>query len=74
MFGNPGYSIYMVYIVMTYDNGVDFICSDIIQKRCNNSSADVAFVQRACIKQEVGFAGKLSEYCLTVAHVKAGDD
>ncbi|GAI10877.1 unnamed protein product [marine sediment metagenome] len=62
----------MVYITMAYDNGVDFIYSAIIQKGTDNPLADIAVVQRAGVKQDIGLARKLRQYRLAVSDVQSG--
>jgi hypothetical protein len=68
------YSVDMVYIIMAYDDPVDFIYSAVVQKGRNGSSANIAVVHRARIKQNIDLARKLYKYCLPVADIKARDD
>ena len=71
---NLGYAVDMVYIAMAHNNRVDPAYCPPVEKRGDYSCADVTFVQRARVEQDVGFARKLEQYRLAVAYVETCHD
>ena len=55
------------------DEALDFAYCVVFEEGGDDSAANVGFVERAGVEEQVFSAGQLCEYCLAVADIKAGD-